>query len=80
MFTQRNNALLMFKIDGDNYYQIEQALRSYCLLILSGHRYLKRITAAGIGRDRRIDILPHFLALRKNLHDRRIFQRRVSRC
>ena len=64
----RNYALLMFKIDGDNHYQIEQALRSYCLLILSGHWYLKRITAAEIGWDQRIAILLLFLTLRKNLH------------
>ena len=43
MFAQRKMALLMFKIDGDNDYQIEQALRSYYLLALSGHRYLNRI-------------------------------------
>ena len=80
MFTRRNYALPIFKINGDNYYQIKQALRSYCLLVLSGHWYLKRITAVEIGRDRRIDVLPHFLALRKKLHVRRVFQRRVLRC
>ena len=37
IFTSRKLALLMFKIDGDNHYQIEQASRSYCLLVLSGH-------------------------------------------
>ena len=45
MFTRRNYALLMFKIDSDNHYQIEQASRSYYLLVLSSHWYLKRITA-----------------------------------
>ena len=72
MFTRRNYALLMFKIDGDNHYQIKQALRSYCLLVLSGHWYLKRITAAEIGQDRTINILLLFLALHKNLHVQRV--------
>ena len=67
MLTQRNYALLMFKIDGDHYYQIKQTLRSYCLLVLSGHRYLKCITAAEIGLEQRITILLPFLTLRKKL-------------
>ena len=72
MLRQRNYTLLMFKIDDDKHYQIEQALRSYCQLLLSGHRYLKRITAAEIGRDQRITILLLFLDLRKNLNVRRV--------
>ena len=67
VFRQRNYALLMYKIDGDNHYQIKQASRSYCLLVLSGHQYVKRITVAEIGRDQRIDILLLFLVLPKNL-------------
>ena len=51
MLTRRNYALLMFKIDDDNNYQIKQTLRSYCLLVFSGHRYLKHITAAEIGLE-----------------------------
>ena len=68
MFTRRNYALLMFKIDGDNHYQIKQALRSYCLLVLSGHWYLKRVTAAEIRLEQRIAILLLFLSLPKTLH------------
>ena len=71
MFTQRKEALLIIKIDGDNNYQIKQALRSYCLLVLSGHWYLKRITAAEIGLEQRIAILLLFLSLPKRLHVRR---------
>ena len=71
-FTQRNYALLMSKIDGDNHYHIKQALRSYCLLVLSSHWYLKRITAAKTRRDQEINILLLFLALRKNLHVERV--------
>ena len=44
MFTLRKLALLIIKINDDNHYQIEEALRSYCLLVLSSHRYLKQIT------------------------------------
>ena len=62
----------MFIIDGDNHYQIKHALRSYCLLVLSGHWYLKRITVVEIGRDQRIAILLLFLTLRKNLYVRRV--------
>ena len=71
MFTRRKLALLMFKINGDNHYQIKQASRSYCLLVLSGHRYLKRFTKQKSDEDRRIDMLPLFLALRKKLQVRR---------
>ena len=67
-FTWRNYALLMFKIDGDNHYQIKQASCSYCLLVLSRHWYLKCITTVETGQDQRINILLLFLALRKNLH------------
>ena len=67
MLTRRNYALLMFKIDGDNHYQIKQALRSYCLPVFFGHRYLKHITTAEIGLEQRIAILLLFLSLRKKL-------------
>ena len=72
MFTRRKLALLMFKSDGDNHYQIEQALRSYCVLVLSGHRYLKRFTKQKSDEDQRIDVLPLFLTLRKKLQVRRV--------
>ena len=52
MFKWRKLALLMFKIDDNNNDQIKQALRSYCLLVLSGHRYLKRITKQKLDKDR----------------------------
>ena len=52
--------------------QIKQAARSYCLLVLSVHWYLKRIPAAEIGRDQRIAILLFFLALRKKLKVRSV--------
>ena len=52
MFTWRKLALLMFKINGDNHYQIKQASRSYCLLVLSGHQYLKRTTKQNLDKDR----------------------------
>ena len=72
MFTWRKLALLIIKIDFNNHYKIKQASRNYCLLVLSSHLYLKRITAAEIGQDLRINISLLFLALPKNLHVRRV--------
>ena len=63
MLTRRKQALLIIKIDGHNHYQIKTAARSYCLLVLSGHRYLKRITAAQIELEQRIAILLVSLSL-----------------
>ena len=63
ILTRRKEALLIIKIYGDNHYQIEQAAHSYCLLILSGHRYLTHITAAQIRLELRIAILLIFHSL-----------------
>ena len=52
MFAQRKMALLMFKIDGDNHYQIKQASRSYYLLVFSDHRYLNCIKRQKSDKDR----------------------------
>ena len=56
----------MIKIDGHNHYQIKQVARSYCLLVWSGHWYLKRIPVAQIGLEPRIAILLLSLSLQKS--------------
>ena len=68
MLARRKEAQLIIKFDGVNHYQIEQALRSYCLPVFYGHWYLKRITAAEIELERRIAILLLFFSLPKELY------------
>ena len=43
LYFSRKYSLLTFKIDDDNRSQIGQTSRSYCLLVLSVHLYLKHL-------------------------------------